>query len=307
MKNSTSASQPPGFSASVLLTGSGGFIGKNIKESYLGEKYNITAPRSFEVNLIDTDAVDEFFKDKTFDVVIHSAVKPTHRNSKDPTNGFYSNMRIFENLERHKDKYEKFINLGSGAIYDVSKNNSDVKEDDLYKNMGTDDHSFCKYVMQKQIDKLDNFVNLNIFGIFGKYEDWQIRFISNAICKAIYGLDITLRQNRRFSYLFIDDLMPILEFFIENNVEHKSYNIVPDEKVELLQLAKIVKKLSNKNINIKVANNGYGLDYTGNNRRLKNAFMDIKFTNIEKSVSLLYNYYDKNKDIIDKQLLLKDK
>lgn len=309
MKNKTSSSlQPFTFSPpKLLLTGSGGFIGKNIKESYLSEKYEITAPRSFEVNLIDTDAVDEFFKDKTFDVVIHSAVKPAHRNAKDPSDAFYSNMRIFENLERHKDKYGKFINLGSGAIYDVSKNNSDVKEEEIYKNMGTDGHSFCKYVMQKQIDKLDNFVNLNIFGIFGKYEDWQIRFISNAICKAIYDLDITLRQNRRFSYLFIDDLMPILEFFIENDVQHKSYNIVPDEKVELLQLAKIVKKLSNKNVDIKVANEGYGIDYTGNNLRLKSTFMDIKFTNIEKAVCLLYNYYDKNKEMIDKQLLLTDK
>jgi hypothetical protein len=29
--------------------------------------------------------------------------------------------------------------------------------------MGADEHSFAKYIMQKQIDEIPNFVNLNIF------------------------------------------------------------------------------------------------------------------------------------------------
>ena len=96
----------------ILLTGSGGFIGKNIKESYLSEKYDIFSPRSFELDLIDTQAVDEYFRDKEFDVVLHSGCKPGHRNAKDTSNLLYSNVRIFENLERHKDKYGKFKIIG---------------------------------------------------------------------------------------------------------------------------------------------------------------------------------------------------
>lgn len=290
----------------ILLTGGNGFIGKNIQESFLADKYEIVAPRSFELNLIDTDCVDEYFKDKTFDVVLHSACKPGHRNAKDFTNLFYSNLRMFENLERHKDKFEKLINFGSGAIYDVSKNISNVKETDIFKNVGKDDHSFCKYVEHKLIDKLDNFIDLNIFGIFGKYEDWEIRFISNAICKAIHGIDITLRQNRRFSYLYVDDLMPILEYFIENNAKYNSYNIVPNEPVELVQIAELVKKISGNNISIKVSNDGYGLDYYGNNSRLIGEF-EFKFTNIEDSIKKLFKYYECKKESINKELLLSDK
>lgn len=291
----------------ILLTGGNGFIGKNIQESFLAEKYEITAPRSFELNLIDTDCVDEYFKDKTFDVVLHAGCKPGHRNAKDPTNLFYSNLRMFENLERHKDKFGKLINFGSGAIYDVSKNNSNVKETDIFKNMGKDDHSFCKYVEHKLIENLDNFIDLNIFGIFGKYEDWEIRFISNAICKAMYGLDITLRQNRRFSYLFVEDLMPILEYFIENEAKYNSYNIVPNEPVELVQIAELVKQVSGNEISINVANEGYGLDYYGDNSRLKEEIGEIVFTPINNSVEKLYSYYQKNKDKIDKKLLYSDK
>jgi GDP-L-fucose synthase len=291
----------------ILLTGGNGFIGKNIKDSFLFEKYNIIAPTHLQLDLIDTNSVDEYFKDKEFDVVLHTATKPGHRNAKDPTNLFYSNIRMFENLVRNKNKYKKFINFGSGAIYDTSKNISNVTENSIFYNMAKDEHGFCKYIVSKRINDLDNFIDLNIFGIFGKYEDWQIRFISNAICKTLFGLPITLRQNRKFSYLYIDDLMPILEFFIENDLKYKQYNIVPNEQVELFEIAKIVKNIYNKNIEIKIAKEGYGLEYTGCNERLVNEFKNVKFTYIEKAIKFLYNYYSKNINLIDKNLLLIDK
>lgn len=291
----------------ILLTGGTGFIGRNLRESYLSEKYDIVAPSHKELDLSDTENVDKYFQQKQFDVVLHTAVKPGHRNAKDLNNLFYTNIRMFENLERHKDKYGKFINFGSGAVYDVSANNSNVTEEDIYKNIGKDDHSFCKYVVHKQIDHLDNFIDLNIFGIFGKYEDYTIRFISNACCKALFDLPITLRQNRRFSYIDVADLPCILELLIENKTQYKSYNIVPDIFVELKDLANLVKKVSKKNIEIKVAQEGYGLDYYGSNKLLKKEFPQIEFTPIEKSVAGLYHYYEQNKDLIDFNQLLRDK
>jgi GDP-L-fucose synthase len=291
----------------VLLTGGNGFIGKNIQESYLSQKYEIVAPKSSELNLFDTDNVDTFFAKKHFDVVLHSAVKPGHRNAKDPTNLFYSNVRMFENLERHKDNFARFINFGSGAIYDISKDISNVREESIFSNIPKDEHGFCKYTVTKQIENLNNFIDLNIFGIFGKYEDWEIRFISNAICKVLYGLPITLRQNRKFSYLWIEDLMPILEYFIENKVQYKSYNIVPDEKNYLLDLAKVVRDISGKNVEIKVAKGGLGLEYNGNNQRLKNEFKNIVFTDPKRAISRLYFYYNSNRELIDKNKVIFDK
>ena len=290
----------------ILLTGGSGFIGKNIKESYLSQKYEIIAPSHKELDIADTQCVDNYFKDKSFDVVLHAATKPGHRNAKDPTNLFYTNVRMFENLERHKNKFTKFINFGSGAIYDVAADNSNVTEDDIYKNMGKDDHSFCKYVVHKQIDNLDNFVDLNIFGIFGKYEDYSIRFISNAICKTLFNLPITLRQNRRFSYLDVNDLPPILEKLIENQPQYKSYNITPDNYIELQQIAELVRKISGKNVAIKIAAEGYGLDYYGSNKRLKNEFK-VEFTPWQQSIENLYKYYLDNKHLIDINQLLEDK
>ena len=291
----------------VLLTGGNGFIGKNIQESFLAEKYELVAPRSFELNLADTPSVDAYFAKHSFDAVIHAAVKPGHRNAKDTSNLFYTNIRMFENLLRHTDKFGKFINLGSGAVYDTSADNHLVTEEKIGQNCGKDEHSFCKYVQHKRIENIPNAVDLNIFGIFGKYEDWEIRFISNAICKTLFDLPITLRQNRRFSYLYVKDLMPVLEYFIENTPRYKSYNITPNEETELLYAAQTVQKLGQKNNQIFVAQEGYGLNYSGSNSRLCNEIPTIRFTPFEQAVEELFAYYNERKNELDKNLLLKDK
>lgn len=290
----------------VLLTGGSGFIGRNIRESYLSQKYDIIAPSHAEMDVADTASVDKFFAHHYFDVVLHTAVKPGHRAAIDRTNLLYTNVRMFENLERNRDKFGKLINFGSGAIYDVAQNNAGVTETDIYKNMGVDEHSFTKYIVHKQIDNLPNFYDLNIFGIFGKHEDYSIRFISNAICKSLFDMPITLRQNRRFSYLYVDDLMPILEWFIENKPKFKSYNITPDGFVELRDIANYVAKISG-NTDVMVANDGYGLDYYGSNALLRSEISNVSFTPIEQAITQLHNWYSQNKNFLDKQKLVKDR
>ena len=291
----------------ILLTGGNGFIGKNIQESFLSEKYQLVAPRSFELNLADTASVDAYFKEHRFDAVIHGAVKPSHRNAKDPTQIFYTNIRMFENLLRHTDKFGKLINLGSGAVYDVAADNRLVKEEQIGQNCGKDDHSFCKYVQHQRLAHIPNAVDLNIFGIFGKYEDWEIRFISNAICKTLFDLPITLRQNRRFSYLYVKDLMPVLEYFIENTPRYKGYNVTPDEETELLSAAQAVQRLGKKENKILVAKDGYGLNYSGDNARLRAEMPQLSFTPFEQAVQELFDYYQSRQTQLDKNLLLKDK
>jgi GDP-L-fucose synthase len=101
--------------------------------------------------------------------------------------------------------------------------------------------------------------------------------------------------------------MPILEFFIESNVKYRSYNIVPDEKVSLLKVAEMVKEISGKDIEIKIGQTEFGLDYTGDNSRLKQEFKQNKFLKMEQSVEILYNYYKSNKIIINRNILLEDK
>jgi O-succinylhomoserine sulfhydrylase len=59
----------------ILVTGGNGFIGRNIKESYLSQKHTIIAPSRLELDCSDDKSVETFFKNNSFDVVIHSATK----------------------------------------------------------------------------------------------------------------------------------------------------------------------------------------------------------------------------------------
>ena len=291
----------------ILLTGGSGFIGRNILESYLSQKYMFVSPSHAELNLIEDDTVNLFFKNTFFDIVIHSATKPGHRNAKDPTGIFYSDMRMFFNLLNHKKCYNKLIILGSGAIYDMRNYKPKVKENDYINHIPADEHGFYRYCCAKYIEHVKNIIELRIFGIFGKYEDYAIRFISNAICKVIFGLPITIKQNRMFDYIWIDDLMQVLEFCIDSTPIYNCYNITPHKSIELFDIAKKVLSYSKKNIPITVKEPGYGLEYSGDNKRLLNEMPNMNFTPINESIKKLYEWYNKNKEIIDVSQLYYDK
>ena len=291
----------------ILLTGGSGFIGRNIRESFLAEKYEILTPSSKELNLADEESVDAFFKNNSIDLVVHAAVKPSHRNAKDFSNLFYTNTRMFFNLERHKDEYQKMLVLGSGAIYDMRHYRPKVKEVEWTNHIPADEHGYCKYVCEKVIEHSSNIFDLRIFGIFGKYEDYAIRFISNAICKTLFDLPITIKQNRKFDYLYVNDLMPILDWFIDNNPQKKSYNITPDCAISLYDLAIMVRDISNSDVPILIKNEGLGLEYSGDNTLLKNEYTTICFTPIRTAIQELYSWYRENKQLIQKDLLLTDK
>lgn len=290
----------------ILLTGGSGFIGRNIIEM-LGEKYTIIAPSSQELDLTDERAVQRFFHTTPVDIVIHSAVRPGHRNSKDPSNQLYVNTRMYFNIVRNSPRFKRLIFLGSGAIYDVSQPIVKVTEEAFDTHVPTDEHGFSKYIIAQHIAHCDNTVALNIFGIFGRYEDYAIRFISNAICKTLFDLPITIRQNRLFDYLYIDDLMPVLEYFIHNKPHASTYNVTPPATVALKTIAELVRERSGKELPILIATPGLGLEYSGNNERLCADLPEVTFTPLATAIDRLYSWYERRQDSINRELLVTDK
>lgn len=291
----------------LLLTGGSGFIGKNILESYLSEKYEIIAPSHNELDITDTDAVALFFRENAIDYVIHCALKPAHRNIADRTGVFEDNNRMFFNLERNHLFFEKMIVLGSGAAYDMRYYQPKMKEDYFGVHIPVDNYGMAKYVSEMVIDNSRNILNLRLFGLFGKHETYSIRFISNLICKALFDLPLTMNQNRQFDYLYIDDLMPVLDHFLMNDSKYKSYNVTPDKSIELLHIAEIIQDISGKILPVIPAIEGIGSEYSGDNSRLKNELTNLRFTPIYKAIEKLYSWYAENISMIDKDELLIDK
>lgn len=292
---------------SLLLTGASGFIGKNILESSLAKKFNILAPSRLELDLTDEKATEKFFAGNKIDVVIHAAGKPGHRNAKDPSNIFYSDMRMFLNLLQNSESYKKMMVISSGAIYDQRFEIKKVGEEDYKLHLPVDEHALFRRVAADYIAWSDKIVELRIFGIFGPYEDYTIRFISNAICKALFNLPITIKQNRLFDYIYVKDLVTVLDHVLQASDMHGAYNLTPESSVQLLELAEMVKEISGKNVPIVIAEAGIGLAYSGSNQKIKKNFPEYKLTPLRQAVEELYLWYQKNIPLIEYNKLLTDK
>jgi len=290
----------------IFLTGGSGFIGRNIIEAMSG-KYNIIAPTHAGLELTDADAVADFFRKNEIDVVIHSAVKPGHRNAKDPAGLLYGNTRMFFNLVRNSKRFGRMILLSSGLVYDMRHYLPKMKEEYFDVHVPVDEAGFSKYIAACHTERADNILELRIFGIFGKYEDYAIRFISNMICKAIFDLPLTMHQNRRFDYIHINDLIPVLDYFMTNNARYKAYNVTPDESVELRGLAEKVIAVSGKDLPVVTALEGLGIEYSGDNARLRTEIPGWRPAPIDLSIERLYDWYSGNRHLINRDFLLQDK
>lgn len=283
----------------LLILGSSGFIGKNLVEKF-SKKYKILKPLHKELDLIDQKTVTSYFRKHKVDIVINAVVIGGSRKEEHEEDALKNNLRIFLNLIENKRYYKKMIHLGSGGEYDKSRPIINIREDNLGKYIPVDDYSLFKYICSKVIEKSENIVSLRIFGLFGKYENYRYRFISNAICKNILGMPITINQDVYFDYVYIDDFIRIIEYFINNKEKHKFYNIGTGKKINLIRLAKTINNISETKSKIIVKNRGLNNEYTCNNNRLIKEIREFKFSNIDKNIIELYNWYYENKSFINK-------
>lgn len=276
----------------IFITGANGFIGKNLTEQ-LNKKYNLLTPGHKELDLLDEKAVENFFQKNKIDIVINCAVIGGSRKEEHVDSALSGNLRIFFNLLKNKDKYKKMIHLGSGAEYDKSRPIVKVKETDLGKTIPQDEYGFFKYVCSKYIEKEKNIICIRLFGIFGKYEDFRYRFISNAIVNNLKGLPITMNQNVFFDYVYIDDFVKIVDYFINHKAKHKFYNIGTGNKIDIITIAEKINLISDKKSKIIIKNKGLNNEYSCDNKRQVNEMKKFKFISFDKSLKELYMYYKK--------------
>jgi len=293
----------------ILITGGNGFIGRNLKEYFEKIKiYNIFAPTEIELDLTNNSDVEGFFRKIEVDCIIHSATV-LQINKQYNSDVCEQNLKMFFNLYRFKSKNAKLINLGSGSEYSREHWISNMNESYFDTFIPQDSHSFSKYVMSKFIESSDdnNLMHLRIFGIFGKYEDYRFKFISNCIAKNLMNIPIVINQNAVYDYLFIDDFSKIIEKLIKIESEIRIVNVTPSKSSDLISINNQIQKLLNIDKGFEVLNSGFGTEYTGDNTSLLNCIGDYDFMPINQSIESLLKYYSSNKYLLNKIDLLDDK
>lgn len=291
----------------VLLTGGTGFVGRNLRER-LGGRFEILAPGRSELDLLDAAAVRGFLSRCPVDAVVHAATIPGHRNAPPARDLGLGNVRMLVHLIRAAAPSTRFVVLGSGAEYDVSRDVVRAREDDASHPVPRDETGFSKLVQSVLAEGRPGFVHLRPFGVFGPHEDWEIRFVSNALCKALHGLPITLRQNRRLDYVWVGDLCEVVaRFLLRGGGAHTVYNVTPDATPDLLSLARLARAVAGADVPIVVAREGTGLEYTGDNGRLRAELADLDFTPFREAAEQLCAFYRARLGEIPRERLLIDK
>ena len=284
----------------ILLTGGSGFIGKNLYEQ-LRDRYNIFAPRHKELDILDFESLHQYVQENEISVVIHAAVHVPAFNGYDKE--FFNDMQMFWNLEKMSRDLDRIVYFGSGAEFDKRYDIRNVVEEQFGEHIPVSEYGLAKYTMNRIARTSNNIYNLRLFGVFGKYELWQIKFLSNLCCKAVYGLPLTIRKDCYFNFLYIDDLVKITDSFININPDFHDYNACHDNEYLLSDLAKMIVEISGKQLDVVMLSDERNLDYSADNSRLRNELKDLEITPMKRSLELLYQYYLENKDIIDYETL----
>ena len=285
----------------ILLTGTGprGFVGRNLAET-LKDKYELYTPASLELDLRDYESVARYIDRHKIETIVHAC------SSIDDT--LDSDLKMYFNLEKQIRNLDKMIYFGSGAEFDKRYDIVMASEDDIGNRIPIDAYGFAKYIMTTYSRLSGNIYCLRLFGIFGKYEDWTYKFISNICCKAVFDLPLTIRRECKFDYIHIDDLTGVIEWLLENKPAYHDYNFAYGSPVLLTELAEMTLQASGKKLDVRVLNpDGLNNEYTSSNKRLLNELPWFKPTSLDTAIESLYRYYADNMGLIDIELLRQTK
>ena len=281
----------------VLITGGSGFIGRNLVES-LGGRYSVAAPSSAELNLLDQDCVEEYLRAGHFDVIMHTATTRSNRRMGAAPEMLERNCRMFFNLAHNSSLFGKMLHFGSGAEYCRTNLPAKVSESYFDTRIPTDPYGFSKYICTKHAGSAENIFVLRLFGVFGKYEAWDVRFISNACARVVKGLPIVIRQNVKFDYLYVSELAGLVAWFLDHEPKQKAYNVCRGEAYSLLELANMVAAASGRNPEIHVRNQALAPEYSADNTRMLDEIGGFRFRAMSDCVRELYQWYEENADTI---------
>ena len=282
----------------VLITGASGFIGGHLAD-YLRSYHQVAAPSRSELNLLDDREVTRYLRPNQFDAVVHAATVRANRRLGSPPQLLEQNCRMFFSLVRNQEAFGKLFFLSSGNVYDRRHAVPRIREECFDSHIPADDYGFSKYICARFIAGAQRLFELRLFGVFGPHEDWEIRFLSNACCRAVCDLPIVIRQNVNFDYMDVSDLAIVVDRLMQGEPRHPAYNVCSGRALDLVTLAEKVVKASGKALPIQVEQPGLGPEYSGDNRRLLDEIPGFHFRDVDDSISALYRWFSDHRQEID--------
>lgn len=272
----------------VLITGGQGFIAREIKPILEQAGLNVISPSRLELNVFDKKNVTEYFQDKVFDLVIHTAVMGGRRTFEDSPETVMYNWVMFQNLVEEMDKGHilKMIHLGSGAAFDRQVNIYNYTSERLGESIPRDYYGLSKFLIENYILHCHkNIINLRVFGCFG-FSEQTDRFIHGNLLKLIKGEKLEVFADKYMDFIFVEDLAQLILNILEGGIIEKDINACYDQKLKLSEIALIISSFSENAVTINIGQKTK--NYCGMSK-LKNLLLDKNFQGLEMGIEKFYN------------------
>ena len=230
----------------ILITGGNGYIAKALYDN-LNHKHNITTITRQNFDLSSYDATCEWFNERHFDVVLHTAIAGGSRLHEDDSVVLQQNLAMYNNLLVNKHHFKKLISFGSGA--------------EIF--MGDTPYGTSKNKIAESIQNTKDFYNLRIFNVFNEHE-MSTRFIKANILRYIKKEPIIIHANKIMDFIYMQDLISTVEYYMTNSNLAKDINCCYEEKYTLKTIAHIINSLDTHKVPIITENETQLEFYCGN-------------------------------------------
>jgi GDP-L-fucose synthase len=269
----------------VLLTGANGFIAKHLSDYMKQDGYDVTLLHRDIADITKKDEVNNFFKDNYFKAVIHCASVGGNRNIPDASDCVKNNLSMFYNLMDHQDKFGKFINLGSGAELDRSKNINSASN--LQNCFPVDDYGLSKNIIARLGSQIDKFYNVRIFNVFS-HSELETRMIKNNILNYINKKNIVIHQDRYMDFFYISDLYRVIVHILFNTPTFKTIDCSYQEKTKLSDIANKINNLSDHKVDVEILDQTLGREYRGNPSAIINGRISYNLKGLDCGLKMTY-------------------
>ncbi len=260
----------------ILLIGSTGYIGKKLKLK-LSKKYILICPTRKQGFDIKKKQQIKKYLTQEVDYVVNLSGQQNVKK-REMTDVIYNgNKNILEISNKLKKKFT-LIYISTSLVYGYSKKY--LKENS--KKNPSNYYGKIKYEIEKNYMKTNqNYLILRLCNIYGgKMKSGIIDLIIQSIK---YKKNFYFDNEKTFkNFIYIDDVVNIIEILIRKNVKNKIYNI-GNQNLSFMNLLKIFKKFTNnqiifynKNISLKQT-----LSQKIDSKLIKNVMKNYKFKSMQ--------------------------
>lgn len=278
----------------IILIGSSGFVGRNIKKYFLKKKTKCIylSTKNFDLTKITKSKIEKYFKKNS--IIIYAAGK--HRKFGDTVELRDYNLRIFKSLliELGNKLPNKIIFLSTVEVYGDKKRLKINEKSSLNPlNLYAEGKLFQENELKKFSKK--NKINFNILrlpGFYGKDDKNSIISKMYLFFKNRLKIKFITNGDELRDYVFINDLVKIINFFVKNKNQkfYGIFNIVQGKSFKIKKYLFYLKKNLNSDKNF-IFGKKKGFNLRFDNKKL-NIFLiknNFKFLSHKDSIKKEYN------------------